>query len=254
MSLGDQRSSSHDDGPARAILAVLGYHKVGEPSPNAWQTWFYVPEDVFAGHLRFLQEDGWSVIDLATLLSSVAAPASLPPRAALITFDDGFRSVLEIAVPHLVEFGYPAVQFVPTDYVGGRNWFDHGDEPEEPICDWEELRVLERHGVSVQAHSASHRRFSTLSQAEQERELRVPRDILEARLEKPVELFSFPYGDAGRDSALMEAALKRAGYRAAFLYGGGPVRWPAPSPFRIARIPMGPDTDMNRVLASIATA
>src|SRR5262245_47488659 len=23
------------------VLAILGYHKIGEPSPGAWETWYY---------------------------------------------------------------------------------------------------------------------------------------------------------------------------------------------------------------------
>src|SRR5262245_35207660 len=105
--------------PARAraeerMLAILGYHKVGAPSPGAWETWFYVPEHTFLGQLSYLRDNGWQVIDLATMLRGLTAPTELPHRAALITFDDGYRSVLEVALPCLRRFGYPAVHFVPT--------------------------------------------------------------------------------------------------------------------------------------------
>ena len=137
-------------GPNGQVLAILGYHKVGAPSAGAWETWYYVPEPTFVAQLSYLRDNGWSVIDVATFLRGLRAPAGLPPRAALITFDDGYRSVLEVALPCLLRFGYPAVHFVPTDFIGGRNRFDGGAEPEEPICDWDELRELERQGVSVQ--------------------------------------------------------------------------------------------------------
>jgi hypothetical protein len=37
-------------------LAILAYHKIGEPPPGGWQTWFYVPEENFVGHLRLAFE------------------------------------------------------------------------------------------------------------------------------------------------------------------------------------------------------
>jgi peptidoglycan/xylan/chitin deacetylase (PgdA/CDA1 family) len=230
-------------------LAILGYHKIGEPSPSAWETWFYIPEATFVSHLKFLRENGWQVIDVATLLRGLSEPDTLPQRAAMITFDDGYKSVLEVAMPHLLEFEYPAVHFVPTDYIGGRNLFDNDSEPEEEICDWNELHELTKHGVSVQAHGASHRHFSKLDAAEIEKELRQPKDLLEQRLGKPVEFFSFPYGDDGINPEATAKSLRQTGYRLACLYGGDPHELPIKDPFRLARIAMGPDTDLNAALS-----
>lgn len=230
------------------IVAILGYHKIGTPSPGAWETWYYVPAPTFASHLACLRDRGWHVLDLATLLRGLNAPETLPPRSALITFDDGYRCVLEVALPCLRRFGYPAVHFVPTDYIGGWNVFDGGAEPKEAICDWDELRELEREGVSVQPHSTSHRRFSELTPAEREWELRRPKEVLEAGLGRLAEMFSFPYGDDGPDPGGMAAALRRAEYRAACLYKGGMVRLPGADPYRLPRLAMGPDTDLESLL------
>ncbi len=69
--------------------------------------------------------------------------------------------------------------------------------------------------------------------------------MLERGLAKPIELFSYPYGDAGPDPGI-RSALERAGYRAACLYGGGPHRLPIADPYGIERVAVGPDTDLGR--------
>lgn len=229
-------------------LAILGFHKIGEPPPNGWETWFYIPEAVFVDYLSYLHENGWQVIDLAAFLRGLAEPDSLPERAALLTFDDGYRSMLTSALPLLLKFEYPAVIFVPTDFIGGRNSFDADCEPEEAICDWDELRQLDRWGVSVQPHGASHRPFSELNLAQQEEELHRSKATLEAGLGKRVEVFSFPYGDDGVNPQVVKKALQRAGYKAACLYGGGPNPLPIANPYRLARLAMGPDTDLKAAL------
>lgn len=226
-------------------LAILGFHKIGDPPADGWETWFYLPEETFVGYLRYLKESHWRVIDLATFLGGLASPESLPERAALLTFDDGYRSLRDRAVPVLVRFGYPAVVFVPTDYIGGRNSFDADNEPDEAICDWSDLRDLERQGVSVQSHGASHRALSLLEQCEQREELRRSKSVLEAGLGRPVEVFCFPYGDGGADVEGMNRALMQTGYRAACLYGGGPNPIPIPDAYRLLRVAMGPDTDLE---------
>ena len=228
-------------------LAILGFHRIGEPPPD-WDSWFYVPEATFAGYLTHLKDDGWCVIDLANLIQGLEAPGTLPERAALLTFDDGFRSIRDIALPWLVRFGYPAVMFVPTDFVGRSSSFDSADEPEEPICDWADLRELQRCGVSIQSHATSHRPFSQLDPAEQTREVASSKAVLEAELGAAVAALAYPYGDPGADTAHSQMALERAGYRAAFLYGGGLARLPAKDPYGLPRIAMGPDTDLKAAL------
>jgi peptidoglycan/xylan/chitin deacetylase (PgdA/CDA1 family) len=230
-------------------LAILGYHKIGEPPAGGWESWYYIPERLFTDHLEYLGAQGWQVIDANSLLRGLADPGCLPERAAMITFDDGYRSNLEVAVPCLLRFGYPAVVFVPTGFIGGLNSFDVDIEPEEPICGWEELRELDRCGVSVQSHGVSHRGLSELDPADQEEELRRSKATLERGLGKPVEVFSYAYGDAGRDAGATARALRRAGYRAACLYGGDPNPWPVADPYRLARLAMGPDTDLPEALA-----
>jgi peptidoglycan/xylan/chitin deacetylase (PgdA/CDA1 family) len=236
---------SSQRGPRR--LAVLGFHKVGSP-PDGCESWFYIPSARFVDYLRWLKDSDWCVISAPQFLTSLEAPDTLPPRSVLLTFDDGYRSMRDVTLPLLHAFNFPAVLFVPTEYIGHVNRFDAGVEPEEAICDWADLMELQRDGVSIQSHSVSHRPFSMLDRTERDRELKESRALLEERLGRPVELFSFPYGDAGGDRSASASALQRAGYRAAYLYGGGPVAVPIADVYQIPRLKMGPDTDLGRAL------
>jgi peptidoglycan/xylan/chitin deacetylase (PgdA/CDA1 family) len=234
--------------PSRTIVAVLGYHKIGQPPRGGWETWFYVPERIFREQLACLSERGWRVIDMPTLLRGLQEPEALPERAAVLTFDDGYRSMRRDALPCLKQFGFPATLFVPTDYVGKTNSFDTDTEPEERICNWNDLRALERAGVSIQSHGASHRAFSTLRPESQMAELAKSKAVLERTLKKRVAVFAFPYGDTGPRPRPVTKRLKQAGYQAAFLYGGGACRWPAVDPYRLPRLAMGPDTNLPALL------
>jgi peptidoglycan/xylan/chitin deacetylase (PgdA/CDA1 family) len=227
-------------------VAVLGYHRLGSPPPGSWETWYLVSRDVFRDHLRMLDDLGWEPIPLGQLLAGLAGRTTLPERAALITFDDGFRFTALELVDALE--GRAAVFFVPTDHVGGANeWNAETAEPREPLCDFDDLLLLERAGVSIQSHAASHRAFSALTHDEQEAELRRSKRTLDAGLAKEVEAVAYPYGDAGGDGRL-DQTLARLGYRAGFLYGGGPLALPDVDRFRLPRIAVGPDTDLEREL------
>ncbi|MBM4061142.1 MAG: hypothetical protein FJ265_08610 [Planctomycetes bacterium] len=64
------------------------------------------PPDLFAAHLDRLARD-YDVVSLDDVLAG-----EMPRRPLLLTFDDPFRSVLEVAVPLLRQRGLPAVHFV----------------------------------------------------------------------------------------------------------------------------------------------
>ncbi len=233
-----------------STLAVLGYHKVGPPGPTAWETWYYVPEQVFADHIATLSACGWETIDIGGLRAALAGTLRLPERAALITFDDGYRSVHDYALPVLRRLVCPALLFVPTDFVGRTNEFDSNVEPPEPMCTWDELGELSRSGVAVQSHGKTHRAFSDISPAERRHEVAGSKAALEARLGRAVDVFAYPYGDDADGADDVRAALAESGYRAAFGYGGGPFELVGADRYRLARIAMGPDTDLPAELSA----
>jgi peptidoglycan/xylan/chitin deacetylase (PgdA/CDA1 family) len=239
----------HSHLKARAV-AVLGYHKVGEPSAEGWKTWYYVPEAEFVEHLTLLRDSGHQVVDLTTFLCGLEDPAAFPPRPVLLTFDDGYRSIHDVALPWLQNFGFPAVVFVPADHVGkGSHSFDaDGPEPDEPLCTWDELRTLQSRGVTVQCHGAAHLPFSSLTVAEQCADLLRSRRILERELRQTVSAFAYPYGDAGSDRETTAALLRGCGYATAFVYDGRRNTVPLKDPFAVSRLTIGAGSDLRALL------
>jgi peptidoglycan/xylan/chitin deacetylase (PgdA/CDA1 family) len=229
-------------------LAVLSFHKIGKPPADGWNTWFYIPKETFVCQLNDLKTGGWEVLDRVQFLEGLRNPERLPERSVLITFDDGYRSMRTLVLPLMREFGLPAVLFVPTDYVGGRNAFDGGAEPDEAICNWDDLRELESGGISIQSHGASHRRFSELNLDEQKGELMRSKATLEGGLGKQIDMLAFPYGDDGANPQELRDELVLTGYRAACLYPGGLISFPVTNPFQLPRVAMGPDTNLEAVL------
>ncbi|MES2537639.1 MAG: polysaccharide deacetylase family protein [Pseudomonadota bacterium] len=71
-----------------------------------------------------LLADSFNVLPLHDAVRALAED-NLPPRAVCITFDDGYRSIHDFALPILKEFGLPATVFVTTGYISKSNmWND----------------------------------------------------------------------------------------------------------------------------------
>jgi len=207
-----------------------------------------VPRQVFRAQLQTLLATGWHAIDHATFVEALDRPERARSRSFLITFDDASRSLVREALPVLEDLELPAVVFVPTHYIGGSNAFDLDNEPEEQICDWDDLRHLQERMVSVQSHGVRHAAMSELNLEAQRDELRASRHALESGLGTTVDLFAYPYGDDGDDPGTMATALGAAGYRAAFGYGGGATDLRRGDRFRWPRAAMGPDSDLAALL------
>jgi len=134
-----------------------------------------------------------------------------------VTFDDGFQSILENALPILREKKIPATLFVPTDSLGTRpGWITnerHRDAAERLLTS-DELRFVQQTGGLIGSHSVTHRPLTELSRAEALAELTESRQVLEKILGRNVDSFALPYG-AGNADVLQLAA--RAGYQRVFL-------------------------------------
>jgi peptidoglycan/xylan/chitin deacetylase (PgdA/CDA1 family) len=90
--------------------------------------------------------------------------------------------------------------------------------PFRSVLDWQELAALDRHGVTVAAHSRRHRRMNGLGPADLAEEVVGCRDDFVAALGRHPTLFAYPHG--GYDAAAVRA-VAGAGYAAAFAADGG---------------------------------
>jgi peptidoglycan/xylan/chitin deacetylase (PgdA/CDA1 family) len=134
-------------------------------------------------------------------------------RYSAVSFDDGFISVFENALPELESKEIPATVFIPTGCLGqppGWMQTDLGNTDQEHIISAEEIKRLKNHRLlSFGSHSVSHPNFLMLGDAEARHELSRSRQDLEALLERQITLFSFPHGT--HEPRLVELA-QRAGY------------------------------------------
>jgi peptidoglycan/xylan/chitin deacetylase (PgdA/CDA1 family) len=97
-------------------LLVLGWHNI-DPTPG-----FPDPPGVgrlgFAKQLRTIARLA-NVLSLDDALRRIAAGEPLPPRAVVLTFDDGYRDNLDLGLPMLAEHGFPATFFLVPGFLSG---------------------------------------------------------------------------------------------------------------------------------------
>jgi len=199
-------------------LPILMYHEV-TPSPPADFRFYSVTPERFGQQMGFLARAGYSTLSLDLLAERSASGAPLPSRSVIITFDDGFKSCIEHAVPHLERFGFTAAFFAVAGLVGGGSrWLRESIGRELALADWDALRRLAERGFTCGAHSMSHAHLTQLAPEACRSELAESKRTMEMQLGLPVVHMAYPYGEY---SAEVRALAQEVGYHTACAVRGG---------------------------------
>ena len=187
-----------DISPEVPAITALCYHEV---TPGRENDCMNVKPEVFRRHIREFKEAGFTFIDVSAL-QKYSAGTSLPGKAVLITFDDGYADNYNYAYPILREEQVPATFFVVSSTVGHDNRTTAG-----------QLREMQANGMQIGSHTVNHEPLITMRPEEIDFELRASRETLEKLLGKPVYALAYPTGKVN------EAVLDKAKnyYEMAFL-------------------------------------
>lgn len=195
--------------PDSLRVPILVYHSVfpHHPGQTREQRILDVEPSVFAEQMQFLVHSGYHVVSFAELVDALEGRATLPHRAAVVTFDDGWANQYRYAFPVLRKLGLTATFFVFTSVIG--------HDPRNMT--WDELRRLRAAGMTIGSHTRTHPMLP-----DDHRGLRFEVDSSRADIARhlgaPPEFFAYPFGAWDASSV---AEVRHAGYRAARLYRGG---------------------------------
>lgn len=189
------------------VVPILCYHQFSRGNPN---NRMQVAAAAFEAQMRYLKDNRFRVITLKELEGFLAGARPIPKRAVVVTIDDGYRSVYDIAYPILRRLGLRATVFVYTDFVGGGL-----------ALTWDQMREMRESGViDIQAHSKSHTSLSPNGEEKPgpayvkriEDEIEVPHRIFSEKLGAEARYFAYPYGDTSDEAV---ALLQKNSYAAA---------------------------------------
>ncbi|HTN70036.1 MAG TPA: polysaccharide deacetylase family protein, partial [Methylomirabilota bacterium] len=194
-------------------IPILVYHRLG-PTVTDRMT---VTVSLFESHLKYLRDNGYTVISLRQLVQyRLTGTPALPPRSVVITADDGHRSVYAHMLSLVRLYRIPVTLFVYPSAINNANY----------AVTWEQLLELKETGLfDIQSHSYWHPNFKEekrrLSPKEYEKlvemQLKKSKETLETKLRTHVDMLAWPFGIF--DNELIGNATK-AGYVAAFTIEG----------------------------------
>ena len=207
---------------------ALVYHTISThetPLPSSID----ISPERFESHLALLAERREKVVALRKFLS-------VPETENLIaiTFDDGFRDNLTVALPLLEKYDLPMTLFMVAGYIG-----------QDGYLNADELKELAKHPlITIGSHGLWHRPFTVLSDAEATYEFKESKGKIEDTIQEKVDLLAYPYGDC---NTRIERLCANAGYLAAWSVWNGNH-----TPFSRWRVPLGTGDNLTRLRAKLS--
>ena len=229
------------------VVPVLLYHSVSDQPTGEFGP-YTVSRSQLASHLDQVTDLGFSTLTLSQLVAHRAAGLPLPPRTAVLTFDDGFAD-FDNAWAELTQRGLVASLYVTAGTMGGRSeWLAPLGAGELPMLNRSQLLDLAADGCEIGAHSMSHPQLDCLSRPAAAAEIQESKDVLEQALGRRVDSFAYPHGyhDMAVKELVAEAGFTSA---AAVRNALSPADDDA---FAVARVTVMSDFDAEQV-ASVLT-
>ena len=190
--------------PDSIKVPILIYHSVRPHSAGetAMQLHYEVAPDAFESQLKYLRDNGYTVISLEYLVESLSDNITLPPKSIVITFDDGWKNQYGYAFPLLKKYADTATFFITSDYVGGGYFLT-----------WDQIRVMDNSGMTIGGHTRTHPYLvSVKDPAVLKNEITGSKLLIEKQIGHSIDLFAYPYGHYN-DTVIQ--AVKDAGFRSA---------------------------------------
>lgn len=190
-------------------IPIFLYHKIAVPPvgrvPYRSMT---VHPDKFRNQMHWLHRLGFQGMSLRSAMPYLLGQKQ--GKVAVISFDDGFLSVYDHAMPVLDELGFTATNYFVANQIGGYNAWDIplGVAP-EPCMSLSQMRHWHENGHEVGAHTLDHLNMAKVEPDVARQQISDCKPKLEDMLGSEVTSFAFPFGGETPATRIMAA---EAGY------------------------------------------
>lgn len=200
--------------PGTERFLTLCYHAIRDQSSDPILSPYGVPAEAFVRQLDFLSKAGFSFVTPDAAADFLRFGTPLPKKAVLLTFDDGYEELLQLARDVLYPRRIQAIAFAVTGIESATNEWDQAcGAGRLALLTGSQLRELASLGIEIGSHSRTHREMPLLGEFELKEEAASSADDLAAAgLPRP-RFFAYPF--AANDERTRRAA-RESGYLAAF--------------------------------------
>jgi peptidoglycan/xylan/chitin deacetylase (PgdA/CDA1 family) len=196
-------------------IPVLMYHSISNEEEKGVYPYYGIntKPHIFAEQMKYLSDSDCVVTGLDTALERIHSQNGCPDKFVVLTFDDGYLDFFTDAQDILRRFGFTATVYLPSSFIQDKMSVKFKGKD---CLTWDKVRELSGAGHRFGSHSVTHRKLIDLKRKEIEEEIRQSKAVIESKIGKPVDSFSYPYAFPEEDreyKACLRGLLEEAGYR-----------------------------------------
>jgi len=150
---------------------------------------------VFRRGMATLHENGYQTLSLPEAVNFMRQGKPFPDRSFVITFDDGYQTVYDEAIPILKGYGMSATVFLTVGEKSASNPADRLPSLNgRSMLNWREIREMKQWGFDFGSHTLTHPDLTRLPLERVEIEIHNSKAIIEDALSDLINCFAYPYG------------------------------------------------------------
>lgn len=213
----------------RYTVPILMYHSISYENGS-----FFVTPENLAKQMEYIKRKGYEVITLDELVRSIKDKRRLKRNKVVITLDDGYEDNFIYAYPVFKKFGFAAIVFLPTDYMGRKGFLN-----------WGQIRVMSKNKISFGGHTRTHLYLGDVSDVRVLwDEIAGSKKAIEQEMGAPADYFCYPVG--GFNEKVKEI-VRQSGYKGACTTNRGSDRFNG-NIYELGRVKVT-NSDMTKPLA-----
>jgi peptidoglycan/xylan/chitin deacetylase (PgdA/CDA1 family) len=178
-------------------IPILMYHHL---EANDRSSPYAVSIQQFNRQLDLISRAGFTTLSMRELQSLMERSLAPPRKSIILTFDDGYESFRELALPALLSRKMKAIVFIVAGKIGEFNSWDMARHfPRRQLMSEDGIREVLDEGMELGSHGWIHRDLTECSPVELSEELVRSREELQHRFNVDIGAFAYPYGHYNRD-------------------------------------------------------
>jgi len=172
-------------------IPILMYHSINDDNNP-----LSVSKLNFEKQMFFLSKNKFDTIKFEDLDYNIGK------KKIIITFDDGYKNLIDNALPILKKYNFTAVCFFVSNHIGQYNFWDENKKnfSKLNLMNLDDIKYWLNNKMLIGSHTSDHFNLKKINLDEKLNQISQPKLFFKKNFQIEIDYFSYPFGQYDNDS------------------------------------------------------